>query len=937
MGSKKADKEIVNDILNIVYTQKNLELLKNYIHDDSVFQMAGYRFPAGSDSVIQMYSFIYYAYPNLKYEILEQFENEGRVCTHYRTYNDKFSFFIMVMDYVVDSKIKKSIFTIDPIKSSSGSESEPSFDLLTIMQFSSSIVEKNAESTILNSHLPSENYLQNLEGRITLWERLGFIEDMTDLVVVLNSQAQLVYANNRLSEMMGYTNEEVAGLDVFDFVYEEDRPMAHELFRQVLSKEKAENYFEIRNIKKNGDIIWLGETISVIGKDDNLKVVLVARDITQRKTEDDALRNSYKDLDESERKYRELIESMQLGLVEWDEKGCIINVNLVVCTTLGYHYKEVLNSEFRNLVSASSLLQFSSRDSLDFYPSRDNELIEIELITKAGDSKWFLAHFKITEYEGQAKAGTILIEITDRILLQRNLVKAREDAQRSKIAQDKYTANLSHEIRTPLSAIIGNVELLEDKQGCKESKELLNDLKFASNHLISLLDEVLDLSKFEADEGGLKYEKISIANIFNFLLTSFRKQKVESVVLKSQIDNAIPDTIYGSRLHITQALLNLVGNAVKFTAKGEIVVTASLVKEEGDDIWLEFKVKDTGIGINSESIQEIFLDFKQVRKDAKSNQGVGLGLPISKKLVEMLGGTLEVSSLPFEGTTFSFTIPLKKNIDCLSGLRKNKSHGVLNNHAIRALILEDNILNAKFMARLLETLNVEFSIGFSGWEGLSLLQHRKFEIVFTDYRMPDMDGFEFTRRVRSSSDWYADIPIIAFSASNEEEIRKFGVDAGITDFIRKPFKRQELIQLLNEQIFLKNAFRQESPVQGSIKFPLDFNDSLVHDLYGQDYELMNSMLKTSLTMTADDISELNHHHFIGDYDGIKNLAHKLKSSFNLIGLDQIGNKLSSIEEMVSTANTSSLNSTIDQFNFLYQKSIGSIKLASERIGKKINV
>ena len=935
MGNKKTGKEIVNEILNIVYTKKNLELLKNYFHDDTVLEMAGNSYVVDSDIIIQMYSSTDYL--SLKYEILVQFENEGWVCTRYRTYSGNLSVFITAIDYVVDSKIKKNIFTIDPVKSSFVPESKPVIDLLTMMEMTISLIKNDKKSTIVDSLLPSQKYLRQLEGKITLWERLGFIENITDLVIILNNKGQLVYANDIVRKTMGYTNEEILGVDVFDFVYEEDRPIAHEIFRKIISKEKVENYFEIRNIKKNGDIIWLGETISVIGEDDHLTIVLVAREITHRKTEDDALRKSYKDLDKSKRRYRELIESMELGLIEWDEKGYIRNVNLSVCATLGYHYKEVLNSDLKNLVSINSLSYFSFTESLVLYPPMNKELIEIELITKAGGSKWFLAHFNITEYKGQIRAGTILIDITDRILLQHSLVKAREDALRSRIAQDKYTSNLSHEIRTPLSAIIGNVELLEKKKDNKESKEIIRDIKFASTHLISLLDDVLDLSKLEADEGDLKYEKLSISNIFNFLLTSFRNQKAKSVLLRTQIDSAIPNTLFGSRLHITQVLLNLVANAVKFTAKGEILVTASLMKEEGDDIWLLFKVKDTGIGINSESLEEIFLDFKQVRKDTKLNQGVGLGLPISKKLVEMLGGTLEVTSIAFEGSTFSFTIPLKKSIDSLSGLQNNKSHDVLSNHAITVLILEDNILNARYLTKLLETLNVEFSVGFSGWEGLSLLEHRKFDIIFTDYRMPYMDGFEFTKRVRSSTHWYADIPIIAFSASTVKEIREFGLKAGITDFVIKPFKKQELVQVLNEHIILKNAFSHQSPNKGSIKLPLDFNYSIVHETYGKDYELMNSMLEIFLTTVADDFTALNHNHSIGDYDGIRAIAHKLKSSFNLIGLDQIGNKLSSMEEIIRSADTDRLNSIVDQFNFLYKKSISSIKLLLDRIGKDIDV
>jgi PAS domain S-box-containing protein len=936
MLNKEDNIKIVRDILNIVYEQNNLDLLKNYIHDNATFQIAGNTFPVSSSDLIKMYSYVHFAYPNLKYEIIEQFENEGRVFTHYRLWNAQFSFFVMVLDYVVDSKIKKSIFTIDPIKASSVKKGEPSFDLLNVILQSSCMIEENAKFNIIDGQLPSENYLNSIVGKLSLWDRLGFLEDQKDLVVILDSKGELIYANNRITEMLGYSFEEVLGQSVFDFVYEEDIQMALEIFNQVISKEKYENYFEIRNKKNNGDVIWLGESLTVFGEDENLKIFLVARDITGRKNEDEALRQSYKDLDESEKKYRELIESMDLGLIEWDDNGIITNVNSKVCTSLEYGREELLSSQLIYLISANSMSQFKSRDSFKLYPAMSQELMELELVTKKEDSKWFLAHSNITEFEGNVKAGLILIDITERILLQRNLVKAREEAQRSRIAQDKYTANMSHEIRTPLSSIIGNVELLEEIKGLKEHNGILSDIKFASNHLISLLDDIMDLAKFEANEVGLKLEKISIVNIFNYLVSSFTKEKVKSVLLKYHIDDAIPDIIYGSKLHLTQVLLNLVGNAVKFTAKGEIFVTASIVKEEANELWLNFKVKDTGIGISSDSFQEIFLDFKQIRKDTKSNTGVGLGLPISKKLVEMLGGTLEVTSLPFKGSTFSFAIPFKKNMDHESQLSKDKSSSILSNIPIRVLILEDNILNVKYLARLFETLNLEFSVGFSGWEGMSLLQHRKFDIIFTDYRMPDMDGFEFTRKVRNSTNWYAEIPIIAFSASSEQEVRKFGFDAGITDFVRKPFKKQELLKVLNEYVRIKNSSTHLQFSKESIQFPLDFNSSIIHTLYDEDYEVMDSMFKTALTVIDDDVDLLNRCNSVGDYKGIQEMAHKLKSSFNFIGLDQIENKLSSIEKMVLTANTISLNAAMDQFNFLYQKSIGPIKLASIRIGNKLD-
>ena len=378
-----------------------------------------------------------------------------------------------------------------------------------------------------------------------------------------------------------------------------------------------------------------------------------------------------------------------------------------------------------------------------------------------------------------------------------SLIKEKEKAESSEKTKQLFLAKMSHEIRTPMNAILGFAKLLEETLHDKEQQEYIRIIIKSGDDLLVILDDILDFSRMEA--GKITFEIVPIKPreiIYTTILMMESKSRQKGILIKYAIDDRIPDIILGDSVRLSQILLNLVSNAIKFTLKGEITISVICVEETEEKILLDFGIKDTGIGIPLEKQGKIFESFEQATNDtARRFGGSGLGLSIVKQLITLQNGEIFVSSKPGFGSDFHFRLSFLKytHIVETSGPEKAELE-IPKGDGIHILVAEDNLINQMLVIKVLKNNGFETEVAENGLIVLSKFKDKDFDVILMDLQMPEMDGYETTLKIRSLENYKKDIPIIAMSAHTFKGEYERCIEMGMNDFISKPFDKKELYQ-----------------------------------------------------------------------------------------------------------------------------------------------
>jgi signal transduction histidine kinase len=396
--------------------------------------------------------------------------------------------------------------------------------------------------------------------------------------------------------------------------------------------------------------------------------------------------------------------------------------------------------------------------------------------------------------------ATFLMIINNKSLkLKKNLLKSEEVLTVALSSKQQFLANMSHEIRTPMNAILGFTKILLKTDLAPKQKEYLDAIKTSSDGLIILINDILDLAKVDA--GKMTFEHIpfkmelSISSMIQVFDLKIKEKNLELVKI---YDNKIPEVLIGDKVRLHQILLNLLGNAVKFTTKGKITVAVRLLNEDEDEVSIEFAITDTGIGISEDQLEYIFENFQQATSSSsRIFGGTGLGLGISKQLVEKQGGTISVKSKVDEGATFSFTLSFKKTN---AEIKPETIELELDEEikVIKVLLVEDIKLNQLLMKIILEDFNFEYDIADNGKIAIEKLQTESYDIILMDLQMPEMNGFEATEYIRNTMN--LKIPIIALTADvTTVDVEKCKA-IGMNDYISKPLDERVLYTKIIELV-----------------------------------------------------------------------------------------------------------------------------------------
>ncbi|MBN2789528.1 MAG: response regulator [Candidatus Delongbacteria bacterium] len=392
------------------------------------------------------------------------------------------------------------------------------------------------------------------------------------------------------------------------------------------------------------------------------------------------------------------------------------------------------------------------------------------------------------------------IDITDIKKTHDELIELREKAEQANISKSRFLANMSHEIRTPMNVIMGMSNLLIGTETDTEKKDLLESIKISSESLLNIINDILDLSKIESG-------KYTIENIpFNFykLLSSIKdisifKAKEKNIEFSIEYENDdVPNFIIGDQVKLKQILVNLIGNAIKFTGDGYVKLLLDSKILSNNEVRIKFSVIDTGIGISEKALKHIFERFSQADiSTTRKYGGTGLGLTICEKLLSIMGSKLDVRSVENKGSEFFFELSFK--LTDSTGITTEDeilSSELKDLRGYKILIAEDNILNQKLIGAIMNQQDLDYTIVNNGKEVIEMLNNEQFDVILMDGQMPVMDGLEATKNIRNSKNAYNNIPIIALTASALIGDRKKFLDAGMNDYISKPIDTVELFEKL---------------------------------------------------------------------------------------------------------------------------------------------
>jgi signal transduction histidine kinase/DNA-binding response OmpR family regulator len=413
---------------------------------------------------------------------------------------------------------------------------------------------------------------------------------------------------------------------------------------------------------------------------------------------------------------------------------------------------------------------------------------------------------------GLKKIVGTLQDITQRKLSEQELLKAREIAENSTKVKEIFLANMSHEIRTPMNAILGFTRMLYETPLTEEQLGYLDAINFSSESLLVIINDILDYSKIQSGKVSIEKCDFSLHKLAQDIITMLRpKASDKGLALSCKVDKSIPEVLKGDPVRLNQILTNLLSNAIKFTESGSVGLEIVQLLTKDDCLNLQFKVRDTGIGIPADKQAVVFDSFVQASDDTtRKYGGTGLGLSIVKSLVELQHGNILIESEPGHGTTFIVNLSLDRaNHTAVTSVSPSISRPeeVEQISRLAILVVEDNPVNQLLVRKVLEKVNCKIDIARNGLEAIALLKSKDFDIVLMDVQMPEMDGYEATQYIRTQlPSPYAQLPIIAMTAHafGEDVTRCLAV--GMNDYISKPFKSEDLyLKILQYTIGIKGG------------------------------------------------------------------------------------------------------------------------------------
>lgn len=557
-------------------------------------------------------------------------------------------------------------------------------------------------------------------------------------------------------------------------------------------------------------------------------------------------------------------------------------------------YKRVFDTSYRDNSAAKSLLISEEAKQLtdNIYEAATRVQLELEndlqrtIIESTGVSKkvQYLSQWLIfLAVSAIIILGTIIIRhLLRNFRLIHDLEIAKDKTHKAAQIKEQFLANMSHEIRTPINSVIGFTQLLQKTDLTNEQKQFVSLINTSGNNLLNIINDILDISKLEANMLQLEKNPFSIHELCYTLEMMFTPQaKEKGLLYTSFVSENIPESILGDKERLNQVLTNLIANAFKFTHSGEVRLFVEQVNQTPKNVTLKFTVKDTGIGIPASKLESIFERFEQADSDTtRKYGGTGLGLAIVKNIITMHGGFIKVKSEPGEGSAFTFEISYETDSsfaenppDMTKEVLPITNNNYLN--GINILAAEDNKMNQTLLKFLFKQWNANYVLAETGEQAIAKLKEKDFDLLLLDIQMPVMDGYTTARMIRN--EMQSDIPIIAMTAHVLPGEKERCLSNGMNDYISKPLNEEDLLTLI--KTYVSPANYSEKPAINKFQY---VNLPYLSRTYSDNQSFINEVLHQFKEQYPLELRDLEEAVIAKDVYKIKKLGHHLKTTVTAI-------------------------------------------------------